>query len=111
MIVSWSISCLGFVVLTSFIPKAWSIPYSEKHAFCIDRSFANYHNMDYLAQKKYNNCMKNAEQLIINYEEKNRRKAIEYQKYLEEQEVKREQKQREDDALFEEVFGGYNLHQ
>ncbi len=44
------------------------VPYSQKKAFCLDQVNASYSNSLYERQKIYDNCMKNAERLIINYE-------------------------------------------
>ena len=92
------LSC-GICFLSSFPRFAYSYEYSVRDAFCSDYA-SNRGNIysptfQYDMQNDYNYCMKNAESLIRNLEEKKelqRQKDAEgTKKYLEEQRLKKEE--------------------
>lgn len=77
-----------------------AIPYSERHAFCTERSRIGYGNY-YEAQKKYNNCMSNAEYLIKKYE----REQAEYRRRIKERENEDQRKEQMKNNKFDSIFG------
>ena len=97
--------------LALFTPfSAWSAPYSERHAFCVDRSFSLYQS-SYSMQKRYNSCMKRADQLILEYEESSKRAEIEYRNRMKKQKEAERIRQRKVESEFDDVFGGFEILQ
>ncbi len=98
------LSC-GICFLSSFPRFAYSYEYSVRDAFCSDyaRNRGNIYSrtFQYDLQNDYNYCMKNAESLIRNFEEKKelqrQKDAERTKKYLEEQRLKKIEKQRQEE--------------
>ena len=99
--------------LALFAPViAWSAPYSERHAFCVDRvpSYL-YQVSSYSAQKAYNSCMKRADQLILEYEESSKRAEIEYRNRMNRQKEAESIRQIKIESEFDDVFGSFEILQ
>lgn len=70
-----------------------AIPYSERHAFCTEKSGIAYGGY-YESQKRYNKCMSNAEYLIREHE----RKQAEYK-------IRQKKEEHERNKRFDSIFG------
>lgn len=92
---------IGALSLNTFLLGSVSaIPYSERHAFCVERSGIAYGGY-YESQKKYNNCMSNAEYLIRKHE----REQAEYKIRQKQQQIESQRKEQMKNNKFDSVFG------
>lgn len=92
---------LVFIIVLALSPACYCSPYNEKDAFCRDKSYG--YTSNYTRAKIYNNCMRNADALIYEYEQEQRRRRIEWQRGEPErkkqsEKIEREQKQQELEA-------------
>ena len=90
--------------------NAFAAPWSEKNAFCTQRR--NPLLSSYESQKAYNNCMKNADQLIQEYENEQRRERANLEKIRRQQVIQHRQRLRQEEINREKLndyFGGYNI--
>lgn len=83
-----------------FSSNANAIPYSERHAFCVERSGIAYGGY-YESQKKYNSCMSNAEYLIRKHE----REVAENKARQKQQQIERQRQEQMKNNKFDSVFG------
>ena len=92
-------------------PSVFSAPYSERHSFCVDRTFHLYEYSAYDARKAYNSCMKRADQLIREYEESVRRTAIESERRMKRQREAERMTQQRNNSELNDVFGEFQILQ
>ena len=88
-----------------------SAPFSERHAFCVDRTSYLYEVSVYRVQKAYNSCMKRAEELIREHEAYLKQSQIESQNRMKREREAERIRQQEVDAEFNDVFGEFKILQ
>ena len=76
------------VIVLTFPLLSLAAPWSEQHAFCLDRAYLRGSYSNYAYTKVYNECMKNADALIAKSEKDSRDFWIQWEKGRIEQQKK-----------------------
>lgn len=91
-----------FALCVNSATPALAVPYSEKHAFCVE--YYTNSNSYYANQKSYNSCMQNADYLIQTHEREKRERVTQYQKRREKARIERERNRQRKENLMRDSF-------